>query len=1222
MAYTNFQNCTASEYKNIVYNQETNNKIKILFNNVELEDADEYCESFEVVSRVIPNGSKIFMLENLVSQEATLVLHNIDTSIIQDQVSISIGTLVSENTYEYVPIGIYNLQEIPTTDNGKTTIKLRDNSVKLDFNYNAKPLIDEHGGTATKLQILQDICTKAGITCNVSTFIGSSDLIGIYDNTITGRQYVAYLAGSAGAIPIITRTGALDFKYINSLSTIEIPIEIVEKYSNAENFKISRVVYEDAIRKYEHGSETYDTLFLDSANPYISSQSQVDSIYNIVNDFEINSFTTGNILGNPAIDSYDLIQITDYDGTIFKTFANNTLRYNGKMINTFASEISFERKKENVSLKSGATFKKWAKTEIDNANAQITIQAGQIEEIQTDISTPNQRVSGTYIDIDNALDEPLVDFSIDGDTYQNTTTGKNLLKPKNVSTTTGGITASYDATTQTFTFNGTCTADNTSFSLSVNNTIPMIAGTTKSYAFWVGGSVTNYCTMRHFNSNYSKGQGYSLLNLSSSNPVAFITLSQTFDCPPDKSSIRFDSGSVANNLKVRFMVTNEGNDDYEPYTYGASPNPNWEQPIESVTGRNTLFVCGKNIFSSDLEQGTINGTTGLPSNVTTTRLRTINYISVLPNTQYTLSINETNKTIYVFEYDGNYNFIQRIPSSWIELPYTFTTSNITKNIKIVFRNNDDSDISPPNVTNRQLELGTQTTYEPYQGISQEINLGKNLFNINQSEVSVLYATITINGNELTQKNSSTDAYSQSNWFIYNLIVGETYHVNCEFTNTNGCTLRLNMYDRNDTLINRTDNTTATSGTLSLTFVATDTTCKMRLYSNNTSTANSYSVIFNNIQLEKGSQETAYSNYFEPIKLNKIGNYQDYLFFNEESSPYYNIELQKNRWYIHKEIGEVALGNDDTWVAQTSSNTTVLFVSENATSLFSLANYTTNYKMTHFTTNTATYSSDTIGSYVFNNQLRCRILNTIASTSGDFKTWLSNNNVKIIGTLATPTDTEITADNYEELYAQLNNLLQTPILKGINHIGIDTENLQPNFNIEYVRDTALNDNFVKRPELNNYYTKTETTAQIQIDNASIKQDVAELQVTVDNDGNAISTLSNQVSTLQTSTDYLITVTNDIEQNGVTKVQTSMGYKFDNDGLNVSRSGSTINTLIDNNGLTVNENTTPILFAGYNTDTSKVEVRSPDLISERATIGKHRCETYTENSEAKTGWFYVG
>lgn len=396
MAYTNFQNCTASEYKNIVYNQETHNKIRILFNGVDYfnDDADEYCESFELISRVIPNGSKVFMLENLVSQEATLVLHNIDTSIIQDQVSISIGTLVDEqnNIYEYVPIGIYNIQELPTTDNGKTTILLRDNSVKLDFNYNAKPLIDEHDGSATKLQILQDICSKAGITCNVNSFLGDSDLIGIYDNTITGRRYVSYLAGSAGAIPIITRDGALDFKYLNNLSIIEIPIEIVEKYTNAEKFKISKVVYESGIIRYETPESNYDTLFLDSANPYVLSQLQVENILNLVNNFEINSFETGIILGNPAIDAYDLIQITDYDNTIYKTFANNTLRYNGKMINTFDSEISFEKKKENVSLKSSATFQKWAKTEIDAVNGTVSIHTGQIATLDDNVSNNNTSI--------------------------------------------------------------------------------------------------------------------------------------------------------------------------------------------------------------------------------------------------------------------------------------------------------------------------------------------------------------------------------------------------------------------------------------------------------------------------------------------------------------------------------------------------------------------------------------------------------------------------------------------------------------------------------------------------------------------------------------------------------------------------------------------------------------------------------------------------------------
>ena len=753
MAYTNFQNCTANEYKNIVYNQETNNKIKVLFNNVELEDADEYCESFEVVSRVIPNGSKTFMLENLVSQEATLVLHNIDTSIIQDQVSISIGTLVSENTYEYVPIGIYNLQEIPTTDNGKTTIKLRDNSVKLDFNYNAKPLIDEHGGTATKLQILQDICSKANITCNVSSFIGSSDLIGIYDNTITGRQYVAYLAGSAGAIPIITRSGALDFKYLNNLSIIQIPIEIVEQYSNAENFKISRVVYEDAIRKYESGNENYDTLFLDSANPYISSQEQIASIYNIVNNFEINSFKTGRILGNPAIDSYDLIQITDYDGTIFKTFANNTLRYNGKMINTFASEISFERKKENVSLKSGATFKKWAKTEIDNANAQITIQAGQIEEIEEDIQNPTSTKQGTSIDIEDALDSPLIDFKMYGDTQQDSTTGVNKLPPM------------VDKT-----------ASNNNIDLTNDNGVYTLKGTTSSTASNITKSLNGEYTIQSgdylhtgndtTSSALSMGLLYNGTQVSSpSLSLANRIIDLSSYAGSKVNQIRFyTTANSTVNMVVKPMIVNSSSaTDFEKYTGGSpAPSPSYPQPIQVVTGRNDINVCGKNLFddyktktatykgievSNDDNGVKLNGTYDKTGN--TDIWLTENRAGIYYNQDKLLLLKaNTTYTISVSLYSGTYtstqlNFVMALSSRNVnDLSFTYNYQQLTKNGDIYSKTftTGDTDIYAASlrittstsydytfsnaVFQIQIEKSsTATTYEPYTGYTQEINLG-------------------------------------------------------------------------------------------------------------------------------------------------------------------------------------------------------------------------------------------------------------------------------------------------------------------------------------------------------------------------------------------------------------------------------------------------------------------------------------------------------------------
>mgnify|MGYP007070247424 CR=1 FL=1 len=209
MAYTNFTNCTEQEYKEIIYSQGDKSRIRIWFNNVELLDADEYCENFSGTNRILPNdGSKRFSLDNFVAKEYNLILRDLpNVNIIQDQVRISIGTLVDDSDeenliYEDVPIGIFNIQDTPTTDNNKTTIKLRDNRIKFDFNYNAQPLIEQNGGSATKGQILNDICNQAGVINNVGSFYGDSDEVSIYDNTIKATTYVYYLLEQAGLIQI------------------------------------------------------------------------------------------------------------------------------------------------------------------------------------------------------------------------------------------------------------------------------------------------------------------------------------------------------------------------------------------------------------------------------------------------------------------------------------------------------------------------------------------------------------------------------------------------------------------------------------------------------------------------------------------------------------------------------------------------------------------------------------------------------------------------------------------------------------------------------------------------------------------------------------------------------------------------------------------------------------------------------------------------------------
>ena len=57
MAYRNFQYCTEQEYKQIIYSGEAKNKLQITFNNVELENADEYCEKITRISRILLKNS-------------------------------------------------------------------------------------------------------------------------------------------------------------------------------------------------------------------------------------------------------------------------------------------------------------------------------------------------------------------------------------------------------------------------------------------------------------------------------------------------------------------------------------------------------------------------------------------------------------------------------------------------------------------------------------------------------------------------------------------------------------------------------------------------------------------------------------------------------------------------------------------------------------------------------------------------------------------------------------------------------------------------------------------------------------------------------------------------------------------------------------------------------------------------------------------------------------
>lgn len=404
--------CTLEQYEEQIYSGDSSHRLYIKHGNTiigtEEEDyASPYSSSLTWKRRILKNGSKSFSLNNFISQEIELVLHNYQITNLSDEIEIKIGTYIkSIEKWVYVPLGIYLIQDSPTTDKDKTTYKLRDKSIKFDFNYNAGPIIessehvdDNDNKYVTKLEIVEDICSKAGIIYNGSkTFIGYNDPIGIYDNTVTGRVYIADIAEQASCIATIDRTGDLTFIDMSNLTERTVSEDIIEKFEQGDNYKISKVIYESGTIYFEKGTSDNDTLFINSANPYIANQEQLDRIYDNIVGFETNSLTTGKIRGNPTIDPWDLIVFT-YENKTYKTLAQYTLKFNGVLISTYETKIEYELKQTNTTKNNEATYRKYVKQEIDNVNGTLKTTVARVETVEIETDQNTTTINNNYQEI-------------------------------------------------------------------------------------------------------------------------------------------------------------------------------------------------------------------------------------------------------------------------------------------------------------------------------------------------------------------------------------------------------------------------------------------------------------------------------------------------------------------------------------------------------------------------------------------------------------------------------------------------------------------------------------------------------------------------------------------------------------------------------------------------------------------------------------------------------
>ena len=438
-----------------------------------------------------------------------------------------------------------------------------------------------------------------------------------------------------------------------------------------------------------------------------------------------------------------------------------------------------------------------------------------------------------------------------------------------------------------------------------------------------------------------------------------------------------------------------------------TPTPSSPVPINITTGRQVVSVMGKNLFNKD---SCVLGKVWNGSNNTK---RAYGYIEAVQGQQYTISCNNSNSdlTIYVVETTtiGVAGTNIRQVTLTNSTPQTFTPRTNTKYIAIQFATTTNN-TTQEMIDNAyvMIEKGNQaTTYEEYKGNDYEINLGKNLANINDIQI----------GKRWDGVNDGTRAS------ILNIpiIPSTQYSIVSSWTDTHITQVRVVSFAN----IGSGTHTGVFTGTF--TAPATAHYLSIEVLANTTFTSDMLDDL--KIMLCKGSATIDdYAPYKTPIYLGEMRNYKDYIFRNTTENPLYDSNLEEGQWYIHKEIGRVVLNGSESYGTNGNTGTYTRFYTSHISSL----TMSSSICMSNYFKYLNSYSDDSEHFYISSNGQMW--LYSTQTSVANFKTWLSTHNTEVYYVLNTPTNTLI---EDEELINQLNSI---ELLDGLNNVSVSSANL--------------------------------------------------------------------------------------------------------------------------------------------------------------------------------------
>lgn len=262
------------------------------------------------------------------------------TSTIKVEIGLKIGSKI-----EYIPMGIYNIDDIEKTD---YTVKITafDNMIKFE-----SPYFSSLGDKPTLQQVVNELAAKTGVQ-----FTGTVPAYTVKKlEGFSCREVLGYVASICGGNAVITRDGKFT---IVTPKDINYPIGTSNyfDYKREESkYKIGEISCQVGEKVLSKGSLGANSMELEFENPWVTD-SILQNIYNKLNGFEYLGYSM-KWQGDLSLDVGDIVTITDKKGVVRKhPILSQKFTYTGGL--TSEIEAKGENKNKNSFSSSGGAAKK------------------------------------------------------------------------------------------------------------------------------------------------------------------------------------------------------------------------------------------------------------------------------------------------------------------------------------------------------------------------------------------------------------------------------------------------------------------------------------------------------------------------------------------------------------------------------------------------------------------------------------------------------------------------------------------------------------------------------------------------------------------------------------------------------------------------------------------------------------------------------------------------